>query len=474
MQEFHAVLDQVPATQIALIAALFLVLIQEGVNGFHDTANAIAAAVYSGSIGAREAVTLAAVLNFLGVVTSGTAVAFALVYLLPVEMVAGIDTLAEVAFLVALVVAAVIWNVSTWFFGIPNSTTHTYVGGILGVSAAHAFINGQSIVASMNWHEGEKVIAALLLSPVLGFALAMVVYWALRRWVKDDALYAPAEPGTPPPRSIRALMIGGAAGISFLHGSNDGQKSIGFMFLVLVGLAPATFGLDQRGGEQAFQDIQRSTRELQTLGNDLLTVPGFAVPARQLAEKARDAEQRLSGYGSLSGIPDEQEGDVRRDLLYLQRDVTRLLKAGGTAGVLAPSQHATLSDARHNINRLLENVPWWLMALSALCLGLGTAVGYKRIVVTLGERLSSVHMTTAHGTATQLTAIACIALADSAAVPVSTTHVVTSAVAGSMRASGAATQLATVRGILVTWFTTLPGCFALSFVLSVVLHAALV
>jgi phosphate/sulfate permease len=304
--------------------------------------------------------------------------------------------------------------------------------------------------------------------------LAALVYGALRHRVKNDALYAPVEPGTRPPGSIRALMIGGAAGISFLHGSNDGQKSIGFMFLVLVGLAPATFGLDQRAGPQAYQEIRRSTGELQTLGADLLTEPGFAIPARQMAEKARAAEQLLSGYASLADIPNEQEGAVRRDLLYLQRDVTQVLKAGETTGVLTPTQRASLSSARGNINRLIENVPWWLMALSATCLGLGTAVGYKRIVVTLGERLSSVHMTTAHGTATQLTAIVCIALADTAAVPVSTTHVVTSAVAGSMRASGAATQLATVRGILVTWFTTLPGCFALSFALSVVLHAALV
>jgi phosphate/sulfate permease len=152
--------------------------------------------------------------------------------------------------------------------------------------------------------------------------------------------------------------------------------------------------------------------------------------------------------------------------------VSRLLKAGSGAGVLTPAQTATLSDARTHINRLLENVPWWLMALSATFLGLGTAIGYKRIVVTLGEKMSSVKMNTAHGTATQLTAIVCIALADTSAVPISTTHVVTSGVAGSMHASGAGLQVSTLRGILITWVTTLPGCFMLSFAFAIVLHAA--
>jgi phosphate/sulfate permease len=465
-------LNAIPASAVALIVALVLVLIQEGVNGFHDTANAIAAAVYSNSIEARYAVVMAASFNFLGVMSSGCAVAFAMVYLLPVEMVAGIGTVSEVAFLLALVISAVLWNLTTWYLGIPNSTTHTYVGAILGVTAAHAFVQGQSISAHMHWHEGEKVVAALFLSPILGFVLASLVYRGLRRFVKDEAMFEPTEEGQVPAMSIRALMIGGAAGISFLHGTNDGQKSIGFMFLVLVGLAPALFGLDQQAGPEAFQAIKHSTQELQRLAGDLSNEPAFAASAKEMQAKARGASDILARYDTLEKIPQAQETEVRRDLLYLQRDVSRLLKAGEGAGVLTAAQAATLGDARSHINRLLENVPWWLMALSATFLGLGTAIGYKRIVVTLGEKMSSVRMNAAHGTATQLTAIACIALADTSSVPVSTTHVVTSGVAGSMRASGAGLQLSTIRGIVITWFTTLPGCFLLSFVFSIVLHAA--
>jgi len=468
----HELLTQIPATEVALVTALVLVLLQEAVNGFHDTANAIAAAVYSNSIEARWAVLMAATLNFLGVVTSGCAVAFAMVYLLPVPMVAGIGTVSEVAFLLALVVTAVLWNLTTWFFGIPNSTTHTYVGAILGVTAAHAFVHGQSISAHMHWHEGEKVVAALVLSPILGFVLASLVYRGLRRFVKDEQLFEPTQAGQPPSTPIRMLMIAGAAGISFLHGSNDGQKSIGFMFLVLVGLAPAAFGLDQRAGAEAFQDLKQSASELVELADDLVSEPAFAASAKEMQAKARDASSILARYDGLAKIAQDDENEVRRDLLYLQRDVSRLLKAGSGSGVLTPAQTTTLSDARTHINRLLENVPWWLMALSATFLGLGTAVGYKRIVTTLGEKMSSVKMNAAHGTATQLTAIACIALADTSAVPVSTTHVVTSGVAGSMRASGAGLQLSTIRGIVVTWFTTLPGCFVLSFAFSIVLHAA--
>jgi phosphate/sulfate permease len=466
-------LTQIPATEVALVTALVLVLLQEAVNGFHDTANAIAAAVYSNSIEARWAVLMAATLNFLGVVTSGCAVAFAMVYLLPVEMVAGIGTVSEIAFLLALIVTAVLWNLTTWFFGIPNSTTHTYVGAILGVTAAHAFVHGQSISAHMHWHEGEKVIAALILSPILGFVLASLVYRALNRFLKSDrAMFQPSESGQVPTPSIRALMIGGAAGISFLHGTNDGQKSIGFMFLVLVGLAPTLFGLDQAAGPEAYQALKRSTHELEALADDLAGKPAFAASAREMQGKARGASAVFAHYETLAAIPETQESEIRRDLLYLQRDVSRLLKAGQGAGVLTAAQQTTLGDARTHINALLENVPWWLMALSATFLGLGTAVGYKRIVQTLGEKLSSVRMNAAHGTATQLTAIACIALADTSAVPVSTTHVVTSGVAGSMHASGAGLNFSTLRGIMITWVTTLPGCFLLSFAFAVALHAA--
>jgi len=465
-------LSQIPATTVALVVTLMLVLLQEAVNGFHDTANAIAAAVYSNAIEARYAVLMAATLNFIGVMVSGCAVAFAMVYLLPVEMVAGIGTVSEVAFLTAMVVTAVLWNVTTWYLGIPNSTTHTYVGAILGVTAAHAFVHGQSISAHMHWHEGEKVIAALIVSPIIGFVLASLVYRGLHRFVKDEAMFEPSEAGKPPTPSIRALLIGGAAGISFLHGTNDGQKSIGFMFLVLVGLSPTVFGLDQKAGPEAFEAIKRTSHELEALADDLVAEPAFAASAREMQGKAREASQVFSRYESLAAIPEKQEAEVRRDLLYLQRDVSRLLKAGQGAGVLTPAQETTLSDARTNVNRLLENVPWWLMALSAGFLGLGTAVGYKRIVQTLGEKMSSVRMNAAHGTATQLTAIACIALADTSAVPVSTTHVVTSGVAGSMHASGAGLNFKTLRGIVITWFTTLPGCFLLSFAFALAFHAA--
>jgi phosphate/sulfate permease len=244
------------------------------------------------------------------------------------------------------------------------------------------------------------------------------------------------------------------------------------MFLVLVGIAPTLFGLDQKAGPEAYQAIQKSTVELEQLADRLANEPAFAVSAREMQARAKGATAILANYDSLAKIPEVQENEIRRDLLYLQRDVSRISKAGEGAGVLTQAEIGTLGDARKNINRLLENVPDWLMALSATFLGLGTAIGYKRIVITLGEKMSSVKMNAAHGTATQLTAIACIALADTSAVPVSTTHVVTSGVAGSMRASGAGLQVSTLRGIIITWFTTLPGCFMLSFAFAIMLHAA--
>ena len=227
-----------------LITIFALIVFQEAVNGFHDTANAVATVIYSNSLQPMQAVSIAAVGNFIGVLIGGTAVAFTLVYMLPSEMVAGINTAWEASLLLALIVTAVSWNFGTWWLGIPNSTTHTYVGSIMGVAVAHAFLIGAPVAEQLNLHKAKSIFITLLVSPIVGFLLAWIFLVILRRVLKDPAMYKPAQSDIRPPGWVRAILITGSAGVAVLHGSNDGQKSIGLMMLVLFALAPAMYGLN--------------------------------------------------------------------------------------------------------------------------------------------------------------------------------------------------------------------------------------
>lgn len=467
--------EYLPALSAVVLGIVFvLVVFQEAINGFHDTANAVATVIYSNSMKPLHAVLLSAVCNFLGVMVGGTAVAFALVYLLPVGMVASISNEAEAAFLLALIVTAVAWNFATWWYGIPNSTTHTYVGSFLGVNMAYAFIQGEGVLDAVNWHEGEKVLAALLLSPVLGFVLAMIVYFIVNKTVRDERMHQPPEAGAAPPAYIRGTLIFGAAGVSLLHGSNDGQKSIGLMMLILIGLMPAAYGIDRAISQDTYMELDKAVDQAVQVAQPLTQQPGLAEIATDVVARARDAAAIFDKYTDMQAIPDDETQQIREDMLYLQSEITQILKQGQNTGVLTDQQVADLTHLRSLINEMTENVPIWIILISATALGVGTAIGYKRIVLTLGEKIGGTHMNAAQGTSAQLTAMACIGLADATGAPVSTTHVLSSGVAGAMVASKAGLQMSTLRKIVITWFTTLPGTMMLSFALAILFHAAMV
>ncbi len=530
-----------PAVSAGILALIFLLIVfQEAVNGFHDTANAVATVIYSNAMKAGPAVALAAFMNFLGVLAGGTAVAFGLVYLLPNEMIAGINTIDKIALFLALIVTALGWNFGTWWLGMPNSTTHTYIGSIIGVGMAHAFVRGQPILEQINWHQGQKILITLAVSPVVGFILGFVLLRLIPLFVKDPEMYRPAhhhkrhpdwdkwdqdptstevagapspeiaaaigalppgserierraeqpsaaagrplddasQPETHPPAAIRAGLIAGSAGVAFLHGSNDGQKSIGLMMLVLFALAPLSYGLNSnRLTEASIQEGMTVLQQVESIAAQFASDPVIGKGTQRVLDETRDLLALVKTRECAD--PKNQQSaacaKMREGLLDLHQTIGRALKQGEGSGKFTPQQVEQLTSARNVLGRFIQYVPFWVIFLSALALGLGTAFGYEKIVTTLGEKMGSAHMNPAQGTAAQASAIIGIGLANFGGMPVSTTHVLSAAVLGSVAGTrGEKVNMRTAGKIALTWVTTLPGTVIVSFILSVIFYLALV
>jgi low-affinity inorganic phosphate transporter len=530
-----------PAVSAGVLAFIFLLIVfQEAVNGFHDTANAVATVIYANAMKPGAAVALAALMNFLGVLAGGTAVAFGLVYLLPNEMIAGVNSIDKIALFLALIVTALGWNFGTWWLGMPNSTTHTYIGSIIGVGMAHAFVRGQPILEQINWHQGQKILVTLAVSPVVGFILGLVLLKMIQLFVKDPEMYRPAhhhkrhpnwdkwdqdppstevagapspeiaaavgalppgperierraqqpsvaaggplddasQPETRPPAAIRAGLIAGSAGVAFLHGSNDGQKSIGLMMLVLFALAPLSYGLNSnRLTEASIQEGMTALQQVESIAAQFASDPVIGKGAQRVLDETRDMLALVKTRECAD--PRNQQSaacaKMREGLLDLHQTISRALKQGEGSGKFSPQQVQQLTNARNVLGRFIQYVPFWVIFLSALALGLGTAFGYEKIVTTLGEKMGSAHMNPAQGTAAQASAIIGIALANFGGMPVSTTHVLSAAVLGSVAGTrGEKVNMHTVGKIAMTWATTLPGTVIVSFVLSLIFYVALV
>ena len=223
---------------ILLFVALLIALGFEFVNGFHDTANAVATVIYTHSLPAEFAVMWSGFFNFLGVLLSSGAVAFGIVSLLPVELILQVGSSAGFAMVFALLIAAIVWNLGTWYFGLPPSSSHTLIGSIIGVGIANAVMHGRDGTSGVDWTKATEIGYALLLSPLFGFCMAAILLLVLKFIVRNPALYAAPEGNKPPPLWIRGILIATCTGVSFAHGSNDGQKGMGLIMLILIGTVP--------------------------------------------------------------------------------------------------------------------------------------------------------------------------------------------------------------------------------------------
>ena len=463
---------------LLLFVALLIALGFEFVNGFHDTANAVATVIYTRSLPANFAVVWSGVFNLLGVLASSGAVAFGIISLLPVELILQVGSSAGFAMVFALLIAAIIWNLGTWAFGLPASSSHTLVGSIIGVGITNALLHGRSGTSGVDWSKAKEVGEALLLSPVFGFLLAAALLLLLKSIVRAPALYAEPKGDHPPPWWIRGILILTCTLVSFFHGSNDGQKGMGLIMLILIGTVPTAYALNralptdqlqtfESRSQAASAVIEQKAEGFNVMGNPRPAVTAYVSSHTinegtfpSLAVLVRDISSQIGQYGSIAKVPSEAVGNARNDM-YLASEAIRFLMKDD-ASKLSPEEVKTLNAYRLSLDAATKFIPTWVKVAVAIALGLGTMIGWKRIVVTVGEKIGKTHLTYAQGACAEITAAATIAAADMYGLPVSTTHVLSSGIAGTMSANGSGLQLSTVRNIALAWILTLPAAMAIS------------
>ncbi|WP_293765895.1 inorganic phosphate transporter [uncultured Aquitalea sp.] len=454
--------------------ALLIALGFEFVNGFHDTANAVATVIYTHSLPPHVAVVWSGVFNFLGVLFSSGAVAFGIISLLPVELILQVGSGAGFAMVFALLLAAIVWNLGTWWLGLPASSSHTLIGSIIGVGIANALMHGRDGTSGVDWSQAAKVGYSLLLSPLIGFACAALLLIVLRQVVKNRELYEAPKGQQPPPWWVRSLLVLTCTGVSFAHGSNDGQKGMGLIMLILVGTVPMSYALNHAmPASQANQFVAVATVTQQSLpqgpasANPRATLTDYirshqATPALlpALGEVVGGIREQVAQHGSLNKLPKSSVANVRNDM-YLASEAINAIGKDKTIA-LPPATQANLKTFKSEIDAATKFIPLWVKVAVAIALGLGTMVGWKRIVVTVGEKIGKSHLTYAQGASAELVAMATIGAADAFGLPVSTTHVLSSGVAGTMAANRSGLQMATVRNLAMAWVLTLPMAMLLS------------
>jgi PiT family inorganic phosphate transporter len=463
---------------VLLGIALLIALGFEFVNGFHDTANAVATVIYTHTMEPHIAVVWSGMWNLIGVLTSSGAVAYTIVSLLPVELILQVGSGSGFAMIFALLIAAIIWNLSTWAMGLPVSSSHTLIGSIIGVGLTNQLIHGKNGTSGVDWSQAAGVFRALILSPLVGFGGAFLLLLILKAVIKNPQLYKAPEGPQPPPFWIRCLLVLTCTGVSFGHGSNDGQKGMGLIMLILIGTVPTAYALNHAVGYKEVQTFSAISEQAQRVfashtdpnavmsdeRNDLTEyirdkkfTPTVMLAMRQMT---MDIEQELTSYKSLANVPASQQRNVRNDM-YIQSEALRLVSKAKAGGFTA-ADNAVLKNYTGELNNATKFIPLWVKVSVALALGLGTMVGWKRIVITVGEKIGKTHLTYAQGASAEIVAAATIIAADQFHLPVSTTHVLSSAVAGTMMANGSGLQMSTIRNIALAWVVTLPAAAVLA------------
>jgi PiT family inorganic phosphate transporter len=463
-----------------LFVALLIALGFEFVNGFHDTANAVATVIYTRSMPANIAVVWSGMFNLFGVLMSSGAVAFGIVSLLPVELILQVGSSAGFAMVFALLIAAIIWNVGTWYFGLPASSSHTLIGSIMGVGITNALLRGRSGTSGVDWSQAAGIGKALLLSPLFGFALAACLMLILKTVLArvTPALFAEPKGDTPPPLWIRGILILTCTLVSFFHGSNDGQKGMGLIMLILIGTVPTAYALNRAlpdsqiaqfsvNSEAASKVISSKAAGFNVIGDPRPAVTKYVAEHQinegtypSLSVLITDISNQVHQYGSFAKVPAEVVGNTRNDM-YLVSEALRFL-AKDKESDLSGDEVKTLSAYKGSLDSATKFIPSWVKIAVAIALGLGTMIGWKRIVVTVGEKIGKTHLTYAQGAAAEITAALTIAAADGYGLPVSTTHVLSSGIAGTMAANGSGLQMSTIRNIALAWVLTLPVAMILS------------
>ena len=464
---------------LLLALALLIALGFEFVNGFHDTANAVATVIYTHSLEPNTAVVWSGVCNLAGVLASSGTVAFAVVTLLPIDLILQVSTGAGFAMVFALLIAAILWNLGTWWYGLPASSSHTMVGSIIGVGVANQFLNARTGGSGVDWEQAIKVLKVLLVSPVIGFGAAAALMLLSKALIRFPALYEAPKDMQPPPWPIRALMVLTCSGVSFFHGSNDGQKGMGLIMLILIGTVPTAYALNHdvtpqsiqqfmAASAQAGQVLDRHVNQDSVPPSDARAAVTEYIRTKQLKpetipalrEMIGDVNREVTLYKSFKSLPAREQSSVRNEM-YIASEALRLMVKNHNPAFTG-GESAALLNYKSQVDKGTRFIPDWVKVAVALALGLGTMVGWRRVVITVGEKIGKEHLTYAQGASAGLVAMATIFAADRFGLPVSTTHILSSGVAGTMSANGSGLRWSTVRNIAAGWVFTLPAAALLS------------
>ena len=444
---------------VLLVFCLLAACAFEFVNGFHDTANAVATVIYTNSLKPWIAVMWSGFMNAMGVFFGGITVAMGIVNLLPVESLIDQNIAHSIAMVAALLLSAIFWNLLTWYFGIPCSSSHTLIGSILGVGIAYSLLP-DSTSAAVNWSKAEEIGMSLMISPLFGFTLVIVLMFLLRVFTKNsptgDEIFKEPKKNSPPPPWIRGILLITCTGVSFFHGQNDGQKGVGLIMLILIGIVPGFFALNsQIVTSDMIQPLKKSELVISSIDPSPLSNPD-RLQLSQTIEMNHRLQARLAPHQVINQLPREDRFEVRKDILLMDRNIKALI--GKEEVRLSETEKQTLSDDLVALRKATDYSPTWVIAMISISLGLGTMIGWKRIVKTIGEKIGKQHLTYAQGASSELVAAGTIGLASAFGWPVSTTHVLSSGIAGSMVASKGIKNLQadTVRNILLAWLLTLP------------------
>lgn len=459
---------------VLLIICLIAACGFEFVNGFHDTANAVATVIYTNSLKPWFAVIWSGFWNFLGVLLGGVSVAVGIIALLPVESLVDQNIAHSISMVMALLGSAIFWNLLTWYFGIPCSSSHTLIGSILGVGIAFSLLPGSTETA-VNWGKAQDIGLSLLISPLFGFSMTIIIMYLIRTLTKKtsygDSLFKEPKKNAPPPLWIRSILIVTCTLVSYFHGSNDGQKGVGLMMLILIGIVPGYFALN---ASISPKDIGDPLRKIELIMNTIDPSQLSALDRVKFNETMQMESRLLAGastVGEVTSIAKAERFNVRKDIMVMSRNIKDILAKPEVR--LSVSDRSEMDAAIKSVRKLTDYSPRWVILMISLSLGTGTMIGWKRIVKTVGEKIGKEHLTYAQGASAELVTASTIGLSTSFGLPVSTTHVLSSGIAGSMVANKGIKNLqaSTVRNILMAWFLTLPVVMILSGTLFLIFRA---
>ena len=366
---------------ILLIACLALACFFEFINGFHDSANAVATVIYTNSMKPTIAVIYSGILNFIGVLTGGIAVAMGIVNLLPMEVLVDSNVSHGIAMILALLLSAILWNFGTWYFGIPASSSHTLIGSILGIGLAFYFIPGEIGGSAVNWDKAKDTGLALLISPLAGFSMAIIVMFIFKRFIKNETVYKEPIPGKQPPIWIRMMLWLTCGLVSFFHGQNDGQKGVGIMMMILIAILPGQFSLDDKINLQSAKgnitSIQKIISETDTTEFGKDEFKNYNTIKNHSANYISIVGNKLHS----SEIEVVQRFSVRKDVVKITKSAEKLLKSPNFA--ISSRDLGILKAEIKAAKKLVEYAPSWVILMISISLGLGTMIGWKRIVKTV-------------------------------------------------------------------------------------------